>query len=295
MVSILGRYELTLENGSVRIDLGKGHKVLCTYPGDGEYNNVRSIGIGTVGCDVDLPLSDHNLQCYWAEMSFGKTCGAAVAIADLRGGIGRAGSEGTGGKGEISLILILTPDFSISSMARGGITAVEAISATIQDLRLRDALGNAGSGSINLSMAVVSDPESELRLRGTGKHSKMGEIIGKTVYDAVRGSAEKNGIRINDSPISFLNSIGYTKERITKELGISEKRYSDIAERIEKDARLKAGFSALILLNDEIEWGLIPTEAGEKAGLRIIDTLCGSHADCGKRLMDSFVKTVFGS
>lgn len=280
--TILGKYRLIENEKGLKIELGGNHTVLFTEPGKGEYNDVSSIGFGDCGCEISVSENAKGLKYHCSEMSFGVTSGAAVAIADLNSGVCRAGCESVGRGGEVSLILLLGPDFSVSSMARAGITAVEAITAVIQDLDLRDSSGRYGSGVDNLRMAVVSDNGSPLHLRGTGKHSKMGEIIGKTVYDAVINSAKKNGA---DHPaeefiIRTLESKGHpVKDLPPEKLAVLH------------DRKMIAAFSSLNLLDDEIEWGLIPKKEGLEVGSKIIKSILG-HCSSGDDLMAMFVSSL---
>ena len=279
---IMGRYRVVENDGSVRIELGGNHTVLFTGPDKGEYNDVSSIGFGDCRCDIIVSENRKNLKYRCSELSFGVTSGAAVAIADLSSGICRAGFEADKGHGEVSLILLLGPDFSISSMARAGITAVEAITAAIQDLGLRDSEGRCGSGIGNLRIAVVSDNGSELHLRGTGKHSKMGEIIGKTVYDAVINSARANGTDYNadDLIVSTLRAKGCLDPS------------TEMDCQMIHDKKVITAFSALNLLDDEIRWGLIPKAEGMKIGRKIIRSALGRCSDEGDDIMGIFISTI---
>jgi len=287
-VSELGRYRLVEDGSSLRIELGNGHKVLFTYPGDGEYDDVDSIGFGDCGCDLVVSENRKGLRYSVSEMSFGKTWGAAVAIADLRSGVCRAGFEGCEGDGEVSLILLLGPDFSISSMARAGITSVEAITAVIQDLKLRDGQGRCGSGTKNLRMAIVSDKGSEIHLRGTGKHSKMGEIIGRTVYDAVMDSAIRNGVQRPGPVMTGLLSRGFDEERIRTMFGMTEEELGTFVRKMDDD-NVKACFSSISHLEDEISWGLIPESAGNEIGRKTIASVLGVQPSEGDNLLESFL------
>jgi|GEM_PF-1213693 len=284
----LGRYKLVENGSSLRIELGNEHKALLTSPGAGEYDNVKSIGFGDCGCDLVVSENTGALSYSVSELSFGITWGAAVAIADLRSGICRAGTEECEGDGEVSLILLLGPDFSISSMARAGITSMEAITAVIQDLKLRDVQGRCGSGTNNLRVAVVSDKGSDLHLRGTGKHSKMGEIIGRTVYDAVLESAIKNGVQRPGKVIAELRFRGYDEEKIRSMLGTTVDEFETIARKME-DENVRACFSSISHLQDEISWGLIPESAGNDIGRKAIESVLDVSPSKGENLLESFL------
>jgi len=284
----LGRYKLVENGSSLRIELGNGHRVLFTYPGAGEYDDVKSIGFGDCGCDLTVSENGKGLRYSVSKLSFGNTWGAAVAIADLSSGICRAGYEGCKGNGEVSLILLLGPEFSISSMARAGITSVEAITAVIQDLKLRDGQGRCGSGTGNLRMAIVSDKESELHLRGTGKHSKMGEIIGRTVYDAVLNSAIKNDVQRPFPVMAELHSRGYDEERIRSMLEMTVDEFEKVAHKMD-DENVRACFSSISHLEDEIEWGLIPESTGNDIGRKMMESVLEVQTSKGENLLESFL------
>lgn len=296
MTTIMDKYELVQDGNGVRIDLKGRHSVLLTGPGKGEYEDVRSIGFGDCGCDVVVSENAEKLKAGISEMRFGRTAGAAVAIADLKSGICRAGYDECEGQGEISLILLLGPRFSISSMARAGITSAEAITAAIQDLGLRDAAGRCGSGARNLKMAVVSNIESDLHLRGTGKHSKMGEIIGRTVYQAVFDSAVENGAAFPEPRYvsKTLQSKGFTEEYVKSRYPSSSGRYGEILDRLDSDECVRIPFSSLTLLDDEVAWGLIPRREGTAAGRGIVRSMLGRCSEEEGTPMEILVATLFG-
>ena len=295
MTAIMDKYELVQDERGVRIDLKGEHSVLFTSPGKGEYKGVRSIGFGDCGCDLVVSENSERLKVGVSEMRFGRTAGAAVAIADLGSGICRAGYDECEGQGEVSLILLLGPSFSISSMARAGITSAEAITAAIQDLGLRNAAGRCGSGARNLRMAVVSDSSSDLHLRGTGKHSKMGEIIGRTVYQAVFDSATENGVafpeprRVSET----LRSKGFTEEYVRSRYPSSSGKYDEILERLDSDECIAIPFSSLTLLDDEVGWGLVPEKEGAAAGRAIVRSMLGRCSEKEGSPMETFVATLF--
>ncbi|MBR6205430.1 MAG: adenosylcobinamide amidohydrolase [Candidatus Methanomethylophilaceae archaeon] len=292
MASILGRYELVQDGSSVRIDLGRGHTVLSSSSEKGLHDDVMSIGFGSCGCDVLVSENPDDLRYGLSEMTIGSNAAAAVAIADLGSGICRAGLDDCEDRGEVSLILFLGASFSVSSMARAGITSMEAITAAIQDLGLRTADGRCGSGARNLRMAIVSDTDSELRLRGTGKHSRMGEAIGKTVYQAVLDSATKNGVK-PQNVLGTLLSKGFSEEYVRSRFPSSSERCHDVMGGLDSDDSIAIPFSSLALLDDEIGWGLIPEAEGKIAGRGIIRSMLGRCTETEGSLMEMLVATLF--
>ncbi len=271
---ILGRYAATANGDGIRIDLGGWRNVLCTSMESGTAT-IGSIGIGTSDCDLDLPGAP-GLGASVSELDYGPTRCAAVAVADLGGGAARAGCEDAGGRSSASVIVLIDADMPVSSMARAMVTATEAVTAVIQDLGLRDSAGRCGTGTASFSMTVVTDPDSGLHLRNAGKHSKLGELIGRTVYDAVMGSAIGNGIR-RDTAEDIIIALENKKELweiIASATGIDGKDPSMIGKLL-SDPAVSAGMSAIIHLDDEIEWGLVPKDDGSEMEKRMVASVFG--------------------
>lgn len=273
---ILGRFAATTDSDGIRIDLGNQRNVLCTSLESG-VAPISSIGIGTGDCNLNLPGA-HGLVPSVSELEYGPTRCATVAVADLRGGVARAGCDNTDGRSSASVIVLIDADMPVSSMARAMVTATEAITAAIQDLGLRDSMGHCGTGTASFSMAVVTDPDSELHLRNAGKHSKLGELIGRTVYDAVMESAIGNGLR-RDTADDTLAVLANKKELGEMVASAAEIDGNDLSmmRDLMSDPVVSAGISAVIHLDDEIRWGLVPKAEGAKIEERMIASVFGSE------------------
>ena len=264
----------TVQDGdgiSVRLDDGCG--VLSSSPAGG-YRRVGSIGIG-VGGDVSLPAPAKGCTAVSSEIVSGKTSAAAIAVADLGSGIIRAGHRGLDGGG-VTLLVMLGCDTPVSTLARAAVTANEAVTCVIQDLGLRDQCGRAGSGVSNLSIAVVHDTSSDLFLRGAGKHNRLGELIGRTVYDAVRGSAEANGLT-QESVSNLMYRLrvrGYDENRLFTESGSSDRESFEANLRsLCEDEEVLALSASVMQLDDEMSWGLLPREAAIATASEILSIL----------------------
>jgi len=218
-----------------------------------------------------------------SELSFNTTRATAVAFADVSAGLERAGETPQTGSGEISLILLLDESMPDSTLARAGITATEAITAVVQDLRLRYDGINA-SGSARQDILVVRNNDSPVQVRGAGKHSKMGELIGRSTIEAVSASASENGIdiRFRMSVTEMLAEQGYDQERLFMMSGGNDMpAFLEKALDIDSDPRILGAVSAVLHLNDEAEWGLVDREVAMGAALGIISTAIGPpvHSD----------------
>ncbi len=275
---ILDRYATTANSNGIRIDLGGRRNVLCTSLESGTAS-ISSIGIGTGDCDLNLPGAP-DLVPSLSELDFGPTRCTAVAVADMRGGTPRAGSVDGNSRSATSVIVLIDADMSVSSMARAMVTATEAVTAAIQDLGLRDSEGRCGTGVASFSLAVVTDPDSGLHLRNAGKHSKLGELIGRTVHDAVMESAIGNGLDrdVVGDALAALEKKEVLRRMIASATGIDGDDLPMMREVL-SDPVVSAGITAIIHLDDEIGWDLIPENEGSETMTRMIASIFGPGRD----------------
>ncbi len=98
--------------------------------------------------------------------------------------------------GTINIILLTNRRLSRGAMARALVTATEAKTAALQDLDIRSSFSPidytaTGTGTDNVLVAGGEGKPVE----NTGGHSKMGELIGTAVYEAVKEAVfMQNGI-----------------------------------------------------------------------------------------------------
>ena len=94
--------------------------------------------------------------------------------------------------GTINIILILDADMPPGTLARALVTCTEAKTAAIQELLAGSNYSTGlATGSGTDQTIIVANSDSELYFEGAGKHSKMGELIGKTVTKAVKAALSK--------------------------------------------------------------------------------------------------------
>jgi adenosylcobinamide amidohydrolase len=96
--------------------------------------------------------------------------------------------------GTINIIVLTNVTLSDGALARTIITATEAKSAALQDMDARSCvspeLQATGTGTDN--MIVVSGVDPDQKVRHTGGHTKLGELIGATTKVAVAETIKKH-------------------------------------------------------------------------------------------------------
>ena len=184
--------------------------------------------------------------------------------------------------GTINTILVINADLPEYAMSRVIMTATEAKTVALQELMVPSRYSQGiATGSGTDMIAVVSDMTSPLKLTDAGKHSKLGELIGKCVIEATKKALEKQS---ELTPISQRNML-LRLERF----GVDEAYYWKVAShmagenrkmRFLKDLRelalnpsLVTATAAITHIVDEVSWGLLPDTSARTMALALIRQL----------------------
>ena len=151
------------------------------------------------------------------------------------------------------------------------VTVTEAVTRVIRELNLGGKGRSTATGSALQDIIIATPHSNRLLLTGTGKHSKLGELIGRTAIGSITESA-----RLNGHP----DGMGSTLFR----LGLSEDT--------EVDAACYPYLMALLQIRDEIRWGFLPEGEGNNAydavlsiilDMGVPDTVANILSDISKR------------
>ena len=184
--------------------------------------------------------------------------------------------------GTINTILVINADLPEYAMSRVIMTATEAKTVALQELMVPSRYSHGiATGSGTDMIAVISNMNSKLKLTDAGKHSKLGELIGKCVIGATKKALEEQS---ELTPISQRNLL-LRLERF----GVDEAYYWKVASqmagenrkmRFLKDLRelvlnpsLVAAASAITHIVDEVSWGLLPETSARTIAFTIIQQL----------------------
>ena len=189
--------------------------------------------------------------------------------------------------GTINIMLYIDCDLPPGTLARALVTCTEAKTAAIQELMEESKYSNGlATGSGTDTTIIVANSESPLYLEGAGKHSKLGELIGKTVKKAVKEALEKqsglNPKRQHDAlkrmkrfgvlPGTMWNDFSKVKSTTIKPQYLLE------AEKLAKENDMLCFTSLYIHLIDQYLWELIGEEEMIKTGQVIIHNLAERYS-----------------
>ncbi|MBF7097862.1 adenosylcobinamide amidohydrolase [Alkalibacter mobilis] len=200
----------------------------------------------------------------------------AIVTAGIDGNAGRVGDpayfhERKGEvvviqPGTINIILLVDADLPNGTMTRAIVTATEAKTAALQELQARSVYSSGlATGTGTDETILICNPKSESIMKFAGKHSKLGELIGITVKEAVSEALDLYAGLTSQKQHSVLRKIerfGLGRERLADEIKkmVPESTGLEITSRIselDNDPELISIASLFVHLMDQLSWGLL--------------------------------------
>ncbi len=180
-------------------------------------------------------------------------------------------TEGPTGPGTINTMLFINKELTLGALVRSIVTATEAKTAALQELSVpsRYSSGLAtGTGTDQIAVATCLGDAHPLR--SAGKHSKLGELIGVTVHDAIKETLVRQNGLIPESRCSalvHLTRFGADQERLIER--IAEHLSDDDAALLrnnfmclDHDPLVVAAVTALVHNFDQLTWRVLPESCG---------------------------------
>lgn len=189
--------------------------------------------------------------------------------------------------GTINTILLIDGNLPPPTLVRAIVTATEAKAAALQELVApsRYSCGVA-TGSGTDQIAAVANMQCRHHFTDAGKHSKLGELIGKVVKETVKEALDKQtGLnpRRQSNFLARLERYVIGPDdfwRLARSGGVvlSREQYLERLRSLAADERLVALSAALLHLLDEHEWGLLSSETTMEVGRNFIRAYVPSAA-----------------
>ena len=188
--------------------------------------------------------------------------------------------------GTINIMLVLDCDLAPGTLARALVTCTEAKTAAIQEL-LEGSKYSQGlaTGSGTDQTIIVCNAESELYLDGAGKHSKLGELIGKAVIAAVKKAlAKQSGLTpaLQHNAFRRLKRFGVQPGGMweafhSAQPAVIKPEYLVAAEKLACEETMLTFTSLYIHLLDQCAWELISPQEMQQAGQLLLDILATQY------------------
>jgi hypothetical protein len=194
--------------------------------------------------------------------------------------------EKLGECGTINIMLVLDCDLPAGALTRALVTCTEAKTAAIQELLAGSNYSNGlATGSGTDQTIIVANPERDLYFETTGKHSKIGEMIGKVVIKAVKRALEKQAglnAQFQHNVFRRLKRFGVLPGTMWSEYQEATNAevkpvYLLAAENLAKDKMMLTYTSLYIHLLDQFLWQLVSAEEMQAAGQSLLDTIASYY------------------
>ncbi|MCB2188023.1 MAG: adenosylcobinamide amidohydrolase [Deltaproteobacteria bacterium] len=171
------------------------------------------------------------------------------------------------GHGTINIMVFFSQELDPGALTRSIVTITEAKTSVLQELgapsRYSSGLAT-GTGTDQVAVACLRDTGPPLT--GAGKHTKLGELLGRAVRRAVFETlAAQNQLtpRGQGSAWVHLERFGLGREQLCRrvaarlEEGLAQLWQDNFGEQ-DRDAPTVAAVAALAHLKDKLDWGVLP-------------------------------------
>lgn len=193
--------------------------------------------------------------------------------------------------GTINTMLFINRELTPGAMVRTVMTATEAKTAVLQELAVNSRYSNRlATGTGTDQIGVASRLGTGTPLASAGKHSVLGELIGKTVHNAIEGAlALQNSLTPEGqrSIVRHLERFGASRDGLIASIAplLGEERGALLARNfsvIERDPLVVAAVAALVHVCDKVTWGILPRNCGVELwatyGAQVAAAVSGNYA-----------------
>lgn len=239
-----------LETVTMGTAANMNHAALCHR----EFRGLEVVAVVTGGVEVNGGRAGDPASIFEEEDGF-------ISLAD--------GEKKKEKAGTINTMVFISRPLTEAAITRVIMTATEAKTAALQELNInsRYSCGLAtGTGTDQIIVAAPDPDDDSYRLTWAGKHSKLGELIGVTVKEAVKKTlARQNTITPGGQCNAkiHLERFGCSKESMLE--GICGYLEADTAtllaknfHGINRDPIVVAGVAAMVHLQDKFNYQILP-------------------------------------
>lgn len=209
----------------------------------------------------------------------------AITTAGVRTNASRAGDpssyyEENGKFGTINTILLINVRLDEPTLLEAFMTATEAKTVAMNDLKIPSQYSNhyaTGTGTDGL--AIFSNTESDIEVTNSGKHSKLGEMIGQCVIESVKKAVKKQvwiSPKSQSNVLVRLNRYQLDINEFYDKLGCDKKEFIRHLQKEMKKQDNVAVTTSVLNLIDEANLGLVKKEDAFNLAVEIKEK-CNSY------------------
>ncbi len=173
--------------------------------------------------------------------------------------------------GTINTMLFFSQELTPGALVRSIVTATEAKTAALQELNVNSLYSSGlATGTGTDQIAVACRLGGGQPLTGAGKHSKLGELIGRAVQRAIMGAlALQNHLTPAGQCTASIHlaRLGADRASLLARLQVHlEPEQAELLANnflaVDRDPPTVAAVAALVHLWDKLTWGVLPASCG---------------------------------
>ncbi|MDY2744650.1 MAG: adenosylcobinamide amidohydrolase [Methanosphaera sp.] len=186
--------------------------------------------------------------------------------------------------GTINIITIVNCNLEPGALVTGIITATEAKTSILEDLKLESQYStNIATGTGTDGICIISNKSSDNHIENAGKHSKLGELIAKSVQEATRKALYLQTAMSTEYQKTILSRLSrfniYFDTLFDKTENISRTEYATLFYEFNNNSEKIALISCLINLIDEVQVGLLELNDIKVPATQLFNTLFNKESD----------------
>ncbi|GBD98052.1 adenosylcobinamide amidohydrolase [bacterium BMS3Abin07] len=193
--------------------------------------------------------------------------GDPASVYESDGEFEKLNTEPVEPHGTINTMVFINKELTPAAMVRVVMTATEAKTAALQELAVPSRYSEGlATGTGTDQIGVASRLGTGTPLKGAGKHSKLGELIGLTVLQAIKKTLSLQNKLTPEArcfALVHLERFGLNKDSMSACISscLSEKEAELFCRNfnaINNDPPTVAAVAAIVHLRDKIQWGILP-------------------------------------
>ncbi|MGD0663439.1 MAG: adenosylcobinamide amidohydrolase [Syntrophorhabdales bacterium] len=201
-----------------------------------------------------------------AETNAGRAGDPAV-VYERDGTYERVSADDPVSHGTINTMLFISRELTPGAMVNAVMTATEAKSAALQELDVNSRYSHGiATGTGTDQIGVAARLETGIPLTSAGKHTVLGELIGKTVCGAVKATMALQDSLTPErqrSAVRHLERFGASRDSMRASVAarLGKGKGTLLAANftvIERDPFVVAAVAALVHVRDKVAWGILP-------------------------------------
>lgn len=181
--------------------------------------------------------------------------------------------------GTINIITLIDANLDDGALVTATITATEAKTSILQDLRVESQYStNISTGTGTDGICVISNKNSNNNIENAGKHSKLGELIAKSVREATKEALYLQTFmspEFQSTVLSRLSRFNISFDDFCDNSSLNKLEYAEKFYVFNKNKENVSFVSSILNLVDEIQLGLLNIKDIKKTLYSLINGYLG--------------------